>query len=163
VSALVNQQFQDVRITSVNVTGTVDDAINQYRVTAVKMAKNGKWVPQKGTIVTKPGKIVDRQITLTKYRSTKTIVTRLKIKIPVGTRGSAGTLTITDGLNAGFSAKEPTSLTGLLKLLASYPPQDAVAGTLNLDSGHSLSSTVTLTRVNAKVSDYYRDLNIVVQ
>jgi len=163
VSALISQPFQDVKITSVNVTGTVDDTINQYRVTAVKMAKNGKWVPQTGTIVTKPGKVVDRQITLTKYRSTKTIVARLKIKIPAGARGSAGTLTITDGVNAGFSAKEPTSLSGLLKLLASYPPQDAVAGTLNLDNGRSLTSTVTLTRVNAKVSDYYRDLNIVVQ
>ena len=160
---LTSQPFKDIKITSVNITGTVDDAINQYRVTGVKMYKNGKWVPQKGTIVTKPGRTVYRQVTLTKYRSSKTIIAKLKVKIPAGTSGAAGSLLISDGYNAGFSANEPTSLTGLLKLLASYPPQDAVAGTLSLDNGKKSVNTVTLTRVNAKVSEYYRNLNIVVR
>jgi hypothetical protein len=159
---LTSQPFKDIKITSVSITGTVDDAINQYRVTAVKMYKNGKWVPQKGTVVTKPGRTVYRQVTLTKYRSSQTVVAKLKVKIPAGTSGSVGTLGISDGYNAGFSASEPKSLTGLLKLLAAYPPQDAVAGTLDLEGRKSVHS-VTLVRVNAKVTDYYRDLNISVR
>jgi hypothetical protein len=160
---LVSQPFKNIKITSVDVSGTVDDAVKQYRVTAVKMFKNGKWVPQRGTIVTKVGKTVYRQITLTKYRSSETVIAKLKVKIPAGTQGANGTLTISDGANAGFSAPEPTSLTGLLKLLASYPPQDAVAGTLVLDTGRKVVTTVTLTKVDAKVLSYLRDLNIVVQ
>jgi hypothetical protein len=160
---LINQPFKNIKITSVDVTGSVDSAINQYRVTAVKMYKNGKWVPQRGTIMTAPGKTVYRQVTLTKYRSSKTVVAKLKVKIPARTSGSAGTLTISDGYNAGFSATEPKSLTGLLKALAAAPPQDAVAGTLNLDTGRKAINTVTLSRVPGKVMEYFRDLNIVVQ
>ena len=100
---------------------------------------------------------------LTKFRSSETVIAKLKVKIPAGTQGSTGTLTISDGVNAGFSATEPTSLTGLLKLLATYPPQDAVAGTLALDNGRTSVNTVTLTRVDAKVSSYFRDLDIVVK
>lgn len=159
---LVHQPFKDIKITSVDVAGTVDSDINQYRVTAVKMYKKGKWVPQKGAIVTKPGKTVYRQVTLTKYRSSKTIIAKLKVKIPARTQGAFGTLTISDGRNAGYFAAEPTSLTGLLKQLKSYPPQDAVAGTLELENGQTSVNTVTLTRVNAKVTDYLRSLDIVV-
>lgn len=160
VSQLVNQPFTTIKITSVDITGTVDEEVNQYRVTAIKMLKDGKWVPHKGTIVTKPGRTVYRQVTLTKYRSTDTIVAKLKVKIPAGTSGSVGTLSISDGYNSGFSTNEPTSLTGLLKQLAGYPPQDAVAGTLNLDNGRKAVNTVTMTRVKAKVSSYFKDLSI---
>jgi len=162
LSQLTSQPFKDIKITSVDVTGTVDDTINQYRVTAVKMFKNGKWVPQRGTISVKAGKTVYRQITLTKYRSSKTIIAKLKVKIPARTQGAAGSLTISDGFNAGFGGSEPTSFTGLLKQLKNLPPQDAVAGTLTLDTGRKSINTVTLTRVNGKVSDYLRTLNIVV-
>lgn len=44
---LVSQPFKDITITGVDISGTVDESINQYRVTGVKMPKNGKWVPQK--------------------------------------------------------------------------------------------------------------------
>jgi hypothetical protein len=162
MSELVRQPFKDVKITSVDVTGTVDTAINQYRVTAVKMFKDGKWVPQRGTISTKVGKTVYRQVTLTKYRSSQTIIAKLKVKIPAGTQGSSGTLMISNGLNAGFSPSEPKSLTGLLNALRSYPPQDAVAGTLTLDNGRKTVNKVTLVRVDGKVMDYVRNLNIVV-
>jgi hypothetical protein len=163
VGSLISQPFKDIKITSVDITGTVDTAINQYRVTALKMLKDGKWVPQRGTIVASAGKTVQRQLTLTKYRSSKTVTALLKVKIPARTQGASGVLTISDGLNAGYSAKEPTSLTGLLKLLAGYPPQDAVAGTLSITNGRTSANTVTLTRVNAKVSNYYRDLNILIK
>ncbi|HST85399.1 MAG TPA: hypothetical protein VLL08_26905 [Kineosporiaceae bacterium] len=162
IAALVYQPFKDVKITSVNVTGTVDTAINQYRVTSVKMYKNGKWVKQRGTIHAKAGKTVYRQVTLTKYRSSQTIIAKLKVKIPAHTQGSSGSLLISDGWNAGFSESEPKSLTGLLKQLSSLPTQDAVAGTLSLDGAGKSVNTVTLSKVNAKVLDYYRTLNIVV-
>jgi hypothetical protein len=160
VSELINQPFKDIKITSVDVTGTVDDTINQYRVTAVKMFKKGKWVPQKGTVVTSPGKTVYRQITLTKYRSSQTLIAKLKVKIPAGTQGSEGTLTISDGYSAGFSESEPKSLTALLKLLANRPTQDSLAGILLLDNGRRPVTTTTLTRVNGQVANYTRDLNV---
>jgi hypothetical protein len=162
MSALTSQPFENIKITSVDVTGTVDDAINQYRVTAVKMYKNGAWVPQKGAIAVKAGRTVYRQVTLTKYRSSKTVIAKLKVKIPAQAHGSTGSLTISDGLNAGFSTKEPASLSALLKLLKSTPPQDAVAGTLALEGGSKAVNTVTLTRVNAKVADYLRTIDITV-
>ncbi len=163
LSELVSQPFKDMKITSIDVTGSVDTAINQYRVTAVKMFKGGKWVPQRGTIVAKPGKTIYRQVTLTKYRSSQTVIAKLKVKVPARTEGAAGTLTISDGLNADFSAKEPTSLSGLLKFLATKPPQDAVVGSLLLQNGRTSVNTITLSRVDGKVMDYRRELNVVVR
>jgi hypothetical protein len=162
ISELVYQPFKDVKITSVNVTGTVDSSNNQYRVTAVKMYKKGKWVKQTGTIHTKAGKTVYRQVTLTKYRSSKTIIAKLKVKIPAHTQGSTGELLISDGYNAGFSDDEPTSFAGLLTQLRNLPTQDAVAGTLSLDGPRKPITTVTLSKVNAKVLDYYNSFEIVV-
>jgi hypothetical protein len=160
IQPLVDQSFKDVSITSVDVTGTVSGAIKQYRVTAIKMYKNGRWVPQRGGIVTSAGKTVYRQVTLTKYRSSQTVIAKLRVKVPARSRGAVGSLTISNGPAATLPGGAPKSLTGLLKQLAGYPTSDAVAGTLSLDNGGAPIVTLTLAKVDATVAEYLRDLNV---
>jgi hypothetical protein len=157
---LVDQEFKQVKITSVNITGTVDSTIKQYRVTALKMYKNGKWIPQKGSIATKAGATVYRQLTLTKYRSNQTVIAKLKVKIPAKTQGSSGTLTVSDGWAADISDSEPTSFSGLLKQIRKYPTNDSVAGTLMLDNGDKPLVRITLVKTGAPVSAYTRDISL---
>ena len=170
VSELALQEFDDLKITSVNVTGTVTDTVKQYRVTKVQVKKKGKWVTQKGTLTVTAGKTIPTQLTLAKYRSSQTVTVPLTIKVPKKTSGASGDLLISDGYDAGFGgdlgdddSSGPTSLTALLKELASYPPNDAVAGTLVLQVGAKPISTVTLKRVDARVSEYSKDIAIQVK
>jgi hypothetical protein len=160
IQALVDQPFKEVSLTSVNVTGSVSGAIKQYRMTAIKMFKNGRWVPQRGSIATSAGKTVYRQVTLTKYRSTQTVIAKLKVKIPARSRGAVGSLAISNALSANLPGNAPKSLTGLLKQLASYPAGDAVVGVLSLDNGGTPIVTVTQAKVDAMVTDFLRDLNV---
>ena len=160
IEPMIDQDFKDVTITSVNITGTVSDSVKQYKVTAVKMYKNGKWVPQKGSIATKAGATVYRQITLTKVRSSETAILKLKVKIPARTEGSVGTLTISDGRASNVSDDEPKSFTGLLKQLADYPTNDTIAGTLMLSNDDSPIVTVTKVKADAPIEEYIRDIRL---
>jgi hypothetical protein len=160
IQPLVDQSFKQVSITSVGVRGSVTGAIKQYRVTAIKMYKHGKWIPHRGPIVTSAGKTLYRQITLTKYRSSQTVIAKLKVRIPARSRGAVGSLTVSNAPSASLPGSAPRSLTGLLNQLASYPAGDAVVGVLSLDNGSTPIVTVTLAKVDATVTDFLRDLSI---
>jgi hypothetical protein len=168
VSSLADQEFDSLKITSVNVTGTVSSTVRQYRVTGVQVKKKGKWVTQKGVLRVTSGKLIPTRLTLTKYRSSATVKVPLTIKVPAGMEGAVGDLLISDGYDAGLgdadgSSNEPTTLTQLLAQLATLPPNDAVAGTLTLDNGVKAKTTVTLKKTNATVSEYAKDISLQVK
>jgi hypothetical protein len=156
---LVNQDFEDIRITGVQITGTVDPVIRRYRVTGLSMPSNGRWVPQKGPIVARPGATVSRLLTLTRYRSRATIGRVIKVKVPTGTSGDTGALAVSSGLNANLTQTDPTSFAELVKHLAEYPTNDSIAGSLALDGTRTVN-TVTFRRLDAVVSDYYKELEM---
>ena len=179
LGTLETQTFENLKITSVNITGTVSSSVNQYRVTAVKVksVKNGKWVTQRGTIKAKAGKTIPTEIVLTRYRSSKTVTLPLTIKVPSRTQGSVGDLLITDGIDSGensgdpnaapaaglkaASVADPSSLSDLLASLAAAPTNDEVAATLVLQSGEKApATTVTYKKAGALVSEYVKDISL---
>jgi len=162
VSSLTSQSFDDLKITSVNISGTVSSKISQYRVTSVKVKKSGKWVSQKGVLKVKAGKSIATQITMALYRSSKTVTVPLTIKVPAKTQGASGDLNISDGYDAGYMMSEPKSLTALINQLNTYPPSDAIVGTLQLE-GPKTVNTVTVKQTGATVSGYAKDLSIQVK
>jgi hypothetical protein len=168
VSALAEQEFDNLKITSVNVTGTVSSTVKQYRVTGVQVKEKGKWVTHKGVLRVTSGKLIPTLLTLTRYRSSATVKVPLTIKVPAGYEGAVGDLLISDGYDAGFSdadgsSSEPTTLTQLLAQLAALPPNDAVAGTMTLDNGLKAKTTVTLKKTDATVSEFAKDISLQVK
>jgi hypothetical protein len=160
---LVDQPFDALKITSVDATGDVSSAINQYRVTSIKVKTGGKWVQQKGVLRVTAGRTIPLQLGLTKYRSSSTVVVPLTVRVPTGSQGAMGTLTISDALSASTVPADPTSLTTLLAQLATAAPNDAVAGSLSLITSTKSVAKVTLKKVDAAVSSYSKDIPIEVK
>jgi hypothetical protein len=163
ISPLLSQSFEDVKITSVQVTGSVSDTINQYRITKIAVKKKGQWVTQKGVLPVTAGKTIPTHVTLTRYRSSATVTVPLAIRVPTRSEGATGTLTISDGMESGVAPGDPTSLTGLLKQLGSAPSNDSVAGTLALDTMTASVTSVKLARTSAAVSFYSKDISVEVK
>jgi hypothetical protein len=178
VTSLVEQPFEPLTITGVQITGSVSSTVKQYRVTGLKVKKRGQWVTLTGSQTVTAGRTMPMRITLTKYRSPATVVVPLTVKIPTRTEGASGDLILSDGLNAGFnsggdsgmddSAADgppvgPTSLTQLLAQLTSAPTNDCVAGSLLLGNGRRSVTTVTLGKTDAIVSEYLKDIPLQVR
>jgi hypothetical protein len=165
VSSLSEQSFDDLKITSVNVTGSVSDSFTQYRVTSVKLKSGTAWVKLPALKTVSAGKTIQLQITLTKYRSTKTTVVLMAVRAPAGSQGASGDLYITDGPSAdgGDSSSDPTTLAELLAQLSKQPTNDSVAGSLSLSTDTGTASTLVLKRVDAPVASYLKDLAVQVK
>jgi hypothetical protein len=173
VTSLVEQPFEDLTISSVQITGSVYRAVKQYRVTGVKVKKRGKWVKLVGPQTVTAGRTIPLRFSLTKYRSSTTLIVPLTVKVPLNTQGASGDLILTDGLSAGFNAgqdgssDEPaigaTSLTQLLAQLAAAPTNDSLAAALTLGGEKKVVSTLTLKKVDATVSQYVKDIPIQVR
>jgi hypothetical protein len=57
----------------------------------------------------------------------------------------------------------PTTLTGLLRNLASYPTLDSVVGSVVLDTGSKVVTLQTTKRIDALVQSYSKDIDLQVK
>ncbi|GAB3269539.1 SpoIVB peptidase S55 domain-containing protein [Kineosporia babensis] len=161
---LVEQSFEDVKITGVKITGKVTTDIEKYRVAKVETKKKGKWVKLTSTQSVSSGATIPLRATLTAYRSTKQVTVPLTVRVPKKSSGYTGALTISDGLSALPATREPNSLNGLLNQLRNTPSSDSVISQVDLDTptGGVLSST-RKTKLDAAVSPYLKLASITVK
>jgi hypothetical protein len=164
LSPLLDQSFETVNITSVNITGKVSNDLKQYRVTKVETKKKGKWVALKSTQSVTSGATVPLRATVSPYRSSKKLLVPLTVSVPKKSKGYSGQLIISDGLDANSSQKEPNSLDGLLAQLRNTPHNDALVSQISLDTpkGGVLTSTRE-TRLDAAVSSYGKLVTLTVK
>jgi len=68
LGALQDQDFEDARITSVDVKGTVEPTVREYRITSVTAKQGSRYVPF-DRITATPGSTVRVRVTMASYRN----------------------------------------------------------------------------------------------
>ncbi|MCE0536939.1 hypothetical protein LWF15_15660 [Kineosporia rhizophila] len=161
---LIDQPYEKVNITGVKVTGKVTTDVEQYRVTGVQTKKKGKWVPVRSTQSVTSGSTVPLRATLSAYRSNRKVTVPISVAVPKRSSGYTGVLTISDGLGAATTGKEPNSLNGLLAQIRNTPSSDSVVSRIDLDAPRGgVRSSVRETRLDAAVSPYQKLVSITVK
>jgi hypothetical protein len=170
VAALVDQPYENIRLTGISVTGNVTDKVEQYRVTALRVAdRKGRWVKPPATLRVSPGKAVKTRLTLTKYRSSQTRTVPLTVTAPAKAgSGDAGSLVVSTAggplLDVGedFDDAQDAASTfpGLLKQLAAGPFSDQATATLGVESGTRTLTSATGKRLAFALSPYSRALDV---
>jgi hypothetical protein len=153
VFALTSNEFEEVNIRSISVTGTLSSTASDYRVTAFKVRSAGKFIPAPATINVREGGVLTTQLTLTPYRNQgATRLVELAIPVPSGSGNGYGSLTVAAG--ESFPTSEPTSFYSLLSQLRSTPGPDnlrLVMSVQNFDTGRTVTSRVSATADRAVV------------
>jgi hypothetical protein len=159
VSSIVEQPYEDVRITGVDIDATLRRDYRRYTVGAVTVRQNGEWVTasQNRQIVARGGHALSFRVTLNPYRDRGPAQT-VSYAVPVPSRasGAVGSLTVQGGSRNGFlggqqlagSAGAPTAVSPgnaasfrrVLDRLRNAPANNDVQATLRLRSTH-LSQT----------------------
>ena len=127
------QEFENVRITSVDVKGTVEPVIREYRVAGVTVKKGSRYVsPEQATW--SPGSTVKVRVAMTSYKNLlgrRTV--DLALKVPRSMPREGVSLVVDAGSEFKTGHLTATSFDGLLKELQT--------------SGHGSSIRVTLQRL----------------
>lgn len=166
---LTEQEFEDVQITGITVTGTVTNDVERYRVTKLETKQNGAWVKlTKRRAVASGGKIPLRA-TLATYRSTEEITVPITVGVPVKSSGYTGSLTITDGGGSDYwwwsDEDSSDSLDDLFKEIRNFPSNDTLISQVSVDSpsGRRTHKTKQETQLDAAVTSFSRDVMLTVK
>nr|WP_294691118.1 SpoIVB peptidase S55 domain-containing protein [uncultured Friedmanniella sp.] len=149
LDALVNQEDEPVTIQKVDLQSNVTSNFQQYKVTKVEVAVGKGAYRAANAIRVRVGNTIKVRTTLKLYRSSKTSVVVSKLKVPARTRGQAGFLDVSGGLEWGMEEDEdegclldpsacdedlPSSLDGLIKQITSAPRNNHLLVSLHLGS-----------------------------
>jgi hypothetical protein len=140
VFAIDNNEFEDAKITSVDVTGSVSSTVVQYTIDSVRIRK-----PTGGSVLLPPdqairavaGSRLNLRVVLRPYRGigpNKNV--DVSIVIPPDTAGDSGEVDVVGGPELLFQP-QPTSFTQLLQQLNGVTPNNAVTATLSLEGRRS--------------------------
>jgi hypothetical protein len=142
VDPLATQEFENVRISSVAVTGTFQTTVHRYTVSKVEAQQGGKWVPLgSGSVKAKAGSSLPLRVTLTPYKGVgaKKVVF-LTLAVPASASGAPVGLEITAGFT-GADTSHAGSVDEILSILGHAPTNDQLTAHLvNGDTGDTLSS-----------------------
>ena len=165
VDALINQDLEPVSIDTVDFTSTVATTFRQSRITKVAVSVNGGKYVAPTLLRVKPGDRLKARVTLRPYKSTATEISTVTLKVPAGTKGRSGVLSViggselSEGLGDGEEGEDSSclltpegcnddtdaSLDSLFKSLTSGPRNDDIVASLILepatDSGNPKVST----------------------
>ena len=97
VDALINQDLEPVSIDSVDFTSTVATEFRQWRITKVAVSVNGGKYAAPAVLRVKPGDTLKARVNLKPYKSTATQISTVTLKVPAGTKGRSGVLSIIGG------------------------------------------------------------------
>ncbi len=104
--ALVNNEYEEVKINSVTYDGVVSTNFKQLAITKVEVkGSNGKFSSPK-SITVKAGAKIEVRVTLRPYKSTKTSTTTLTLTVPKSAKGRSGELNIAGGKTLAESGAE---------------------------------------------------------
>jgi hypothetical protein len=154
VDPLATQEFENLRITSVAVTGTLQTSVHRYTVSKVEAQQRGTWVPLgSGDVQATAESSLPLRVTLTPYKGVgaKQVVS-LTLAVPAAASGASVGLEITAGFT-GVDTSEASSVDQILSVLGHAPANDQVTARLvNGDTGNALSSVTK--HVGTEVAGY---------
>jgi hypothetical protein len=138
VFSLVDQPWEEIRLTHISVNGTVDPTYHAEFITSVKVKQGNSYVTPPSPIVAHPREDLALRLKLTPYRETTSKTLDAMIPVPKGTRGQFASLIIEAG--EVFFESDATSFTELLNDWRNKPLNASVRFHLFLDN-----SEVTVT------------------
>lgn len=155
VDAVVNNEFERVKIKKVTFDSSVTTRFRTSRITKVAVSVNGGRYRSAATLKVKPGALLKVRVTLQGYQSATTHRVTVKIKVPKKSSGTFGVLEVTGGADTSQSAgkagdtsscllavdgcdtQQAQSFTGVLKDLVSAARNDDLSVSLDLESESS--------------------------
>jgi hypothetical protein len=154
VDPLATQEFEDIRLTSLTITGTLSTSVRQFSVSKVEAHEGTRWVDvtSASTVPATPGKPLQLRVTATPYKGIgATKLVTLSVPVPAKAPEALGL-----ELHAGpgdVDAYGASSVTELLSRLAHAPANDAVTVRLvDRESDDVVSSTTQ--RIGAAFGSY---------
>jgi hypothetical protein len=173
ISELIDNPFEDTRITGVDFQGSVSDRYEQYTVGTVWLrGANGKLTALSNTrpVTATAGTRLNLRVALVPYRgigATRTV--DVSVVVPAGAAGASGQLVVAGGLDMGMMSGDPGTDSGgddsgtgsfpgdtepknfdqLVSAIRATPPNASVNALLSVDveDGDSMSTRTTRARV----------------
>lgn len=155
VDAVVNNEFERVKIKKVTFDSSVTTKFRTSRITKVAVSVNGGRYRSAATLKVTPEALLKVRVTLQGYQSATTHRVTVKVKVPKKSNGTFGVLEVTGGADTSQSAgkaddtsscllavdgcdtQQAQSFTGVLKDLVSAARNDDVSVSLDLESENS--------------------------
>jgi hypothetical protein len=163
VNAIATTELETVKITSVDVSGSLSTKPSEYRVSAFKVFSGGKWKNPPATIRVKEGGVLSTQFSFTPIGGGKVQSVKLPIAVPKGS-GTNGFGDLLVGAGETFvDTSTAKSFAGLLSLLKNAPSGDSVRlgfRIQNGDTGKTVTSNAT-TKVTRAVRSYENSFGVV--
>lgn len=101
VDSLVNNDFEPVTISSVDLAADVTTSYDQLHVVKIEVAVNGGSYKTPKTLKVKAGAKLKVRVTMKRYRSTSTVTAVTDLKVPKGASRQSGLLSAVGGLSTG--------------------------------------------------------------
>jgi hypothetical protein len=142
IDPLEGQTFENLRLTSVSVTGTLQTTVHRYTVAKVEARQGSTWVtPGNAPLAAKAGSTLALRVTLAPYKGLGTRpVVPLTLSVPASAAGSSAGLELTAG-PTDPDTSGAGSVDDILKALAaSHSNDQLVARLVNTDTGATLGS-----------------------
>ncbi|GLY19094.1 hypothetical protein Kisp01_61080 [Kineosporia sp. NBRC 101677] len=167
---LIEQEYEEIQVTGVEITGEVSTQVRQYSVSKVQLKDQNKWVALKDVEVA-PGASIPLRATLKAYRSTDTITVPLTVSVPdESPSGSTGSLSIDAGGGLVWDEEEPEeepadSFEELIKELNNQPSSNTLVSRVDIDPGDG-SDVLSSTReadVEGAIASYYDSVSVTVK
>lgn len=146
VSRLLNQPFEQVRLTSVTVDAAVTTGQHPLRVGSVKVRQGGVFVTPTGPVTATAGGTVAVRVGLLPFQGVGSPVTvNLAVPVPAGASGTSADLTVLTG--SSFTESTATTFPQLLTELRTAPRGDSVRARLtgSTAAGKPFTSSVSAT------------------
>ena len=135
VTTLENQSFEQIHVTSISMTGTLDPAYRNYTVTKAEAKQGSRWVKLSGSHLTaKAGTGLALRATLHPYRGIgHDVVVPLTVRVPAKAKGVSTQAALETGAGSPFDNSAKT-FDQLLSALAKIAPAEAVRGRVGTSS-----------------------------
>ena len=104
VDALLSNEYEPVKITSVDFNSSVKSAYERYRITKLAVSVNGGKYKNVSAITVKPKAKLKVRVTMRGYQSTVDRNVVLNLKVAKRYAKQIGTITVQGGLSAGSSS-----------------------------------------------------------
>lgn len=182
VDALVNNDYEDVKVKSVTFGQNLATTFEQSHITRMRVSVNRAPYSTAKVIKVKPGDRLTIRVDLSPYRSTASSAVDLTMVVPKNAKGKRGAISATGGvdlagqgggtsleclLTGACAEAAEGSLNAVIAGITSTPRNDAVVAELNLesnqDSGDKLPPpAVTVSKLHRLTVTGQRSLEIAV-
>jgi len=144
LSSLVGQEYENARITAVDIKGTMESTVREYRVEGVTVKQGTRYVTPR-TVVVRPGAKLDLKVALASYKNllgSRTV--NMSVTAP-RTASRSGVLEVRAGRT--YATGRITSFDTLVKALNGTGGSNLIRVTLRFDNGKEASAVSTQSAV----------------